>query len=195
MVDVDLMQAEVGATVELGNVLLVSGGSDIRVGTPLVDGARVVAEVMEHGRGEKIRIFKYKNKTRYRRRLGHRQDFTRLQIREILSEGLVIEAPVQEVKPKPTRKRAARKPKAVMEPEVPPTIEAEEPEAKPEAAPVVAEPEAEAATATPAEAPKPARKRAAAKPKATAPKPRSATPRARTQAATPPPKPRGRKKT
>lgn len=193
MLDVDLMQAEVGATVELGNVLLVSGGSDIRVGTPLVDGARVVAEVMEHGRGPKIRIFKYKNKTRYRRRLGHRQDFTRLQIREILAEGLVIEAPVEEAKPKRARKRAAPKPKAVVEPEATPVVEAEAPEAEPEAAPVVAEPEV--AAETPAAEPKPARKRAAAKPKSTALKPRSTTPRARTQAATPPPKPRGRKKT
>jgi large subunit ribosomal protein L21 len=53
------------------------------VGTPVVDGARVLAEVLEHGRDKKILVFKYKNKTRYRRRYGHRQDFTRLAIRQI----------------------------------------------------------------------------------------------------------------
>jgi len=69
------------------------------VGTPRVDGAMVVAEVLEHGRDAKIRVFKYKSKTRYRRRHGHRQDFTRLAIRDILIDG------------EPSRKSAEQKPK------------------------------------------------------------------------------------
>jgi large subunit ribosomal protein L21 len=90
-------------------VLLVSGSGNVTIGTPLVDGARVIAEVVEHGRDKKISVFKYKNKTRYRRRRGHRQDYTRLAIRGILAAG--EEAPAEEeTKPKrPARKRPAPK--------------------------------------------------------------------------------------
>ena len=52
------------------------GDGDVQLGTPFVEGARVVAEVLDHGRDKKILVFKYKNKTRYRRRHGHRQDYT-----------------------------------------------------------------------------------------------------------------------
>ncbi len=108
MLDVDRLQAEVGSTVELNDVLLIAGDAGVSVGTPIVDGARVLAEVLEHGRDKKILVFKYKNKTRYRRRHGHRQDYTRLAIRQILTEG---EAPAAAEKPK----RAARKPVAKAE--------------------------------------------------------------------------------
>ena len=54
------------------------------VGHPLIAGAKVVAEVVEHGKGEKIIVFKYKAKTRYRRKTGHRQRFTRLAIKRIV---------------------------------------------------------------------------------------------------------------
>jgi len=78
-----------------------------------VDGARVIAEVVEHGRDKKISVFKYKSKVRYRRRHGHRQDFTRLAIRGILGAGVEAEE-VEEEKPKrPARKRAAPKAKTV----------------------------------------------------------------------------------
>jgi len=59
----------------------------MQIGNPFVDGARVMAEVLEHGRDRKILVYKYKNKTRYRRRHGHRQGFTRLAIRQILVDG------------------------------------------------------------------------------------------------------------
>ncbi len=105
MLDIDRVQANVGETVELKEVLLLGGNGDIRVGAPTIDGARVLAEVLEHGRDKKIRVFKYKNKTRYRRRLGHRQDFTRLAIRQILGAGEEpAEAPTEE-KPKRTARR------------------------------------------------------------------------------------------
>ena len=89
----------------------------MQIGNPFVDGARVMAEVLEHGRDRKIIVFKYKNKTRYRRRHGHRQDFTRLAIRQILIDGR--EVAVEEKKPAgaPPRKRAA--PKARTEPALP----------------------------------------------------------------------------
>jgi len=57
--------------------------SHVQVGQPLVEGAKVQAKVLEHGRGEKIRIFKYKAKTNYRRRQGHRQWFTKVAIEQI----------------------------------------------------------------------------------------------------------------
>jgi large subunit ribosomal protein L21 len=101
------MQAEVGATVELRDVLLVSNGGEATVGTPVVNGAAVVAEVLEHGRDAKVLVFKYKNKTRYRRRYGHRQDFTRLAIRDILVDGKPSKKEADEEKPK---KRATKRP-------------------------------------------------------------------------------------
>jgi len=81
--DVALMDAEPGQEVTLGEVLMVGGTDDVKVGTPLVTNASVIAEVVGEARGEKIIVFKYKRKKRYRRRTGHRQDYTRLQIKEI----------------------------------------------------------------------------------------------------------------
>ena len=67
--------------------MLADDDGELRLGTPLVEGARVVAEVIGQGRDPKIRVFKYKSKTRYRRRRGHRQTYTRVTIREILADG------------------------------------------------------------------------------------------------------------
>ena len=81
--DVDLMQAEAGETIELGRVLMVSGDGEATIGQPVVAGAKVVAEVVGLIRGEKIIVFKYKPKVRYRRKLGHRQSYTRVIVKEI----------------------------------------------------------------------------------------------------------------
>lgn len=127
-IDVDRMRVETGSMVEFHDVLLVDDGGDLQVGTPLVEGARVVAEVIEYGRDKKILVFKYKNKTRYRRRHGHRQAFTRLAIRQILTHGHEP-AEVQEEKPARTaRKRPAPRRKAE-----PAEIEAVMPSPTPEA--------------------------------------------------------------
>jgi len=83
--DVELLPAEPGAQVQLDEVLMVGEGGDVTIGRPLVAGAHVVADVVSHGRGEKIIVFKYKPKTRYRRKTGHRQGYTRLAIRKIVS--------------------------------------------------------------------------------------------------------------
>ena len=83
--DVELIDGEAGDRVELGEVLLISDGDRLTVGTPTVGGARVVAEVIGQGRAPKVTVFKYKRKTRYRRKVGHRQPFTRLAVREIIS--------------------------------------------------------------------------------------------------------------
>jgi len=107
--DIDRVTAEAGALVEFREVLLVGGDGDVQLGTPFVEGARVVAEVLDQGRGKKILVFKYKNKTRYRRRHGHRQAYTRLAIRQILTDG---QAGVTGAEDKPAssqRRRAAPK--------------------------------------------------------------------------------------
>jgi large subunit ribosomal protein L21 len=137
--DVDLMKADVGSTVDFG-VLLVGGNGEVSIGTPEVDKAKVVAEVIEHGRDRKILVFKYKNKTRYRRRHGHRQDYTRLQIKEIVTEaGTFTEAGVKPKRAAPKRRRKA-KAKPVAEETL--TTEAAAPEA---AAPTAEAPAEEAA--------------------------------------------------
>jgi large subunit ribosomal protein L21 len=82
VIRVPLLADEVGSSVEFGQVLLVSD-SDIKVGTPTVEGAKVVAEVLEHGRDKKIRVFKMKRRKTYRRTKGHRQHFTQIRITAI----------------------------------------------------------------------------------------------------------------
>jgi large subunit ribosomal protein L21 len=80
---VEKLPIEAGETITFDEVLLLGGNGDTRVGTPVVDGASVVATVEETYRGEKIIVFKYKAKKRYRRRIGHRQTLTRLNITAI----------------------------------------------------------------------------------------------------------------
>ena len=80
---VEKLEAEAGSKIELDQVLLTEGESGIRVGTPLVEGARVTARVVEQGRGRKILVFKKKRRKKYRRRQGHRQALTTLEVLEI----------------------------------------------------------------------------------------------------------------
>jgi len=82
VLDVALMPAEVGSQIELDQVLMISGEQGATVGKPLVEGAKVKATVQSHGRGKKIIV--YKHRKNYKRKQGHRQDYTRLQIDEIL---------------------------------------------------------------------------------------------------------------
>lgn len=81
-ISVEKLDAEVGAEVVFDQVLLVAG-DDVKVGAPVVAGAKVVAKVLEQGKGKKIRIFKYKAKSNYRRRQGHRQPFTKVEVTKI----------------------------------------------------------------------------------------------------------------
>jgi large subunit ribosomal protein L21 len=80
---VEKLPVEAGEQVELNEVLMVSSDDQVTVGDPLVAGARVTATVVDQHRGEKIIVFKYKPKKRYRRKMGHRQDLTRLSINAI----------------------------------------------------------------------------------------------------------------
>tara|TARA_B100001123_G_scaffold44203_1_gene45306 strand:+ start:392 stop:703 length:312 start_codon:yes stop_codon:yes gene_type:complete len=82
-VKVEKLPNEVGNVVELSQILMVSDGSDVKVGTPLVAGASVKAEIIGHGRNKKIRVYKMKRRKKYRRTQGHRQSFTQLKVTEI----------------------------------------------------------------------------------------------------------------
>jgi len=86
-VEVELLPAEPGTSVELDRVLLVSNDGNTLVGKPVVDGAKVVGTVAREGRGRKVFVFKYKSKKRYRHAMGHRQDFTYLLITDIQANG------------------------------------------------------------------------------------------------------------
>ncbi|MFA8439664.1 50S ribosomal protein L21 [Pueribacillus sp. YX66] len=81
-ITVELLQGETGETVTFDNVLFV-GGDDTKVGTPYVEGATVSGKIVEHGRGDKIIVFKYKAKKNYRRKQGHRQPYTKVTIEKI----------------------------------------------------------------------------------------------------------------
>jgi len=74
------VQAEPGAKLTFDDVLLGSDGQAVKAGTPLVKGAKVTAEVVRHGRGDKIVVFKFKRRKGYARKQGHRQDFTEVKI-------------------------------------------------------------------------------------------------------------------
>ena len=79
-IQVERLHAEAGTDVTLDEVLMLGGVGSTLIGTPVVEGASVTAHVDEHARGEKIVVFKFKAKKRYRRRTGHRQELTRLTI-------------------------------------------------------------------------------------------------------------------
>ncbi|MDO9153306.1 MAG: 50S ribosomal protein L21 [Paludibacter sp.] len=78
-------EAERGAHIEFDKVLLVDNDGTITVGAPVVEGAKVLGEVLSHLRGDKVIIFKKKRRKTYRKRNGHRQDFTEIMIKEIVA--------------------------------------------------------------------------------------------------------------
>lgn len=82
--NVEKLDLEEGKTIDFDALLVgKADGSDVKVGTPTVAGAKVTAKVVEHGKGEKIYITKYKRKVRYRRRTGHRQPYTKIMVEKI----------------------------------------------------------------------------------------------------------------
>ena len=83
-IKVEKLDSQEGSLVELSNVLVVSQNDKTIIGNPSVEGARVTATVASHGKDKKIVIFKFKAKNRYRRKQGHRQNYTQLNIQEIL---------------------------------------------------------------------------------------------------------------
>jgi large subunit ribosomal protein L21 len=77
---VEQISADIGAEITLDQVLLVSNGDNVSMGAPLLSGASVTAKVVSHGRGDKIRIFKMRRRKHYRKTMGHRQNFTEIEI-------------------------------------------------------------------------------------------------------------------
>ena len=77
------LDAEEGKKVTFDNVVLVSDGKDIKVGAPYVKGCKVEGNVVSHGKGKKIIVYKYKAKKNYRRTQGHRQPYTKVEIKSI----------------------------------------------------------------------------------------------------------------
>jgi len=74
------LPAEAGSGIEFDRVLMVGNGDDIKVGTPVVEGAKVTAEVVGHGRGDKVTIIKFRRRKHHMKRQGHRQWFTEVKI-------------------------------------------------------------------------------------------------------------------
>jgi large subunit ribosomal protein L21 len=83
-VKVELLPADVGATISFDQVLMLGEGDAARVGAPFVSGAKVKATVFAQGRGEKVRIFKMRRRKHYAKTQGHRQSFTEVRIDEIV---------------------------------------------------------------------------------------------------------------
>jgi len=94
-VEVERLDVAEGDTVELDRVLLLADGDKVQAGTPVVDGARVVATVQGEVKGEKIIVLKYKPKVRYRKKTGHRQRYTRLSIDKIVEPGAAKSRPAK----------------------------------------------------------------------------------------------------
>lgn len=80
IIKVEKIEAEKGATVELDQVLMVGEGEDVKVGAPYLEGSKVTAKVLDQGRGDKIRIIKFKRRKHHEKQMGHRQYFTQLEI-------------------------------------------------------------------------------------------------------------------
>ncbi len=97
-IDVERLDVAEGGTVELDKVLLIADGDKVIVGTPTVDGAKVVATSQGDGKGKKIIVFKYKPKVRYRKKTGHRQLYTRLVIDRIVGTEASKSEPIRKIR-------------------------------------------------------------------------------------------------
>ena len=108
---IEKIEAATGETVQFDDVLMVASGDDVNIGAPLVSGAAVKAEVLQHGRAEKVRIIKFRRRKHSMKRQGHRQWFTEVKITDILASGAKLAAkkaaPAKKAEPK-----AEEKPKA-----------------------------------------------------------------------------------
>lgn len=85
VLQVPLQDGKVGDKLEIPEILLVQKNDQTKIGTPFVEGAKIEAELLSHGKGDKVMIYKYKKRTKYRRTQGHRQDFTEVKIKKIVA--------------------------------------------------------------------------------------------------------------
>ena len=116
-ITVEKLPAEAGSKIEFDKVLVLGEGADISVGAPYIDGAKVFGNVVENGKGQKVIIFKYKSKKDYRKKQGHRQPYTMVEITGIGED-------------KPAKKKATPKAEAEVAAETAPVKEATAKEAK-----------------------------------------------------------------
>ena len=79
-IKIESLEADVGATIVLDQVLMVADGEAVKVGTPILAGAKVSATVVSHGRGPKVRIFKMRRRKHYQKTQGHRQNYTEIRV-------------------------------------------------------------------------------------------------------------------
>ncbi len=104
---VEKLDGDVGSKVVIDKVLMLADGDDVTIGAPLVAGAKVNATVLSHGKGDKVRIFKFNRRKHYRKTQGHRQSFTEIKIEDINGKGAA-----KAEKPAVEKKAAAAKPAA-----------------------------------------------------------------------------------
>lgn len=116
VITVEKLSGEAGATIELDHVLMIGEGDAAAVGAPLVEGAKVVATVLEQTRADKILVFKKKRRKKYRRTQGHRQDITVLRVTDLVTAyakpAKAAAKPKAAVKPKAAAKAAPKAKKA-----------------------------------------------------------------------------------
>lgn len=86
LLKVESLPVDQGQSVDFDQVLMLANGTDIQIGNPTLVGAKVTASVIEHGRGEKIRIVKFRRRKHSRRQMGHRQNFTKVKIEAIVAK-------------------------------------------------------------------------------------------------------------
>lgn len=83
VIRVEKLDVPAGDSIEIDHVLMLGNGADVRIGAPFVEGGKVTATVRRHGRGEKIKIIKFRRRKHHRKQMGHRQDFSEIQITAI----------------------------------------------------------------------------------------------------------------
>jgi large subunit ribosomal protein L21 len=83
VLDLEKLDVEAGQSIDFDEVMLIGDGEDLKIGAPYIDGGKVTAEVVEHGRGKKVTIIKMRRRKHYRRQAGHRQSYTKVKITEI----------------------------------------------------------------------------------------------------------------
>jgi len=85
VVKVPFQDVEKGSKIDIDDVLLIKDNDNAMIGNPYVDGAKVEAEVLDSGKSDKVRVYKYKRRTKYRRRQGHRQQYSEIKITRIIA--------------------------------------------------------------------------------------------------------------
>lgn len=85
VLQIPLQDAEIGSKLDINEVLLIKNKEDAIVGNPYIENAKIEAEVLNHGKNDKVLIYKYKRRTKYRRTQGHRQDYSEVKINKIVT--------------------------------------------------------------------------------------------------------------